>query len=830
MVTRYINIPVPISMSRKDFLAHPDRDRIKDGAWLSPVSYDYETHGRRGNAYAKQLVLIFLDLDDAGPIAKDILADPKSIIEALWPYNVAAWTTAKHTPEAPRLRIVVPSNPCDPSFLPRFVAMLADRLGLPADFKGRVESSTVSQPAYRPTSWAGEPFDSVLVARTDGLHADVADLPDEEDPVFGDLDAPRYGDPDADGSDLGLLSVPVQGITLDDVRDALKHVDPDCSRREWLEVCAALKHQFHQDEDAARQAYDLFVEWSERGTKFRGENDTYRMWKSLKPYPVKRLPVTVRTVFKMAREGGWNNIALATRLTTDVRSWIAECDDVDALMGEAPRRIAAMPVQNDMVESALISQLQKRVKELGGDAVERRSIAREIAKERRRESAAKQEERLKEEMPGWLRPFAYVSCDNKFYNFGRGKFLGPEAFNLTHGRDMMPEDGAEQPANGKPVISPVDYALHIVQIPVVYEVMYCPLYSGEDPFFEWEGHTYLNLYNPLSVPVADPEWSEEAGRLFFEHGLILTGDPYLANLLCDYCAASVQFPGRKIRWAFCIQSAEGVGKNMLGEIMRGVLGKVNAGVVSSAVLKSEWNDWWPVRMFQILNEVHFPGEQRERIMNGLKPLVTDDVITINKRNTSADVMRPNFTNCIAFTNHRDALHLKGTNRRWCVVFSPLQREDEVRRLRESGHFDRLAVLAGERAGALRYWLLKRQIAADFPWHGPPPQTKHTQAVIEESKNELQVAIEDALESGNPYFGQDIVSVNHLHASLPSPLLRRAAKVTHYLALLGFERAERAYINGDRATIWVNPDNYDPMFGAPAEIIRQRLELRGDISL
>lgn len=834
---RYISTPVPLPYTRAEFLAHPDRDKVKDCAFLSPVSYPYEESGPRKLTNAEKLLLAFLDIDeDPRPeyydIVRDLASDPKAILEALYPLNTAVWTSAKHTEKNPRLKICVELTPCDPAELPRIIRHLAARLGLPQDFKGVAESSRPSQGQYRPVIWKGEPFSAVLATRTNGVALEVGDIPEEAPEDLCDFLGERPGFTHGETPEAGLVlaHLPVAGVeSVDQIRDVFEHLDADCTRMEWLHVAAALRHQFGHDPAQAEEAYDLFVEWSAQGTKFRGTNDTAKMWRSLRAYPEGRAPVTMRSLFKRAQDAGWDGGTIARREKESVTAWITACEDAEELMRAGPANIAAMAVRNAMVEDYLITAIQKRIKELTGDRIEKRAICLEIVRERKRERVKAAEADKRPDMPNWLRPFCYVASTREYFDFGTGIGLSPGAFDDYFSRELMPPDPADQPADGKPVCLPTNFARNLIRIPQVYERMYCPLHGGEDPFFEWEGRVYLNTYNPLSVPVADPEHAEEAGALFCEHIAQLVGEPELREVVLDYLAAPVQFPGRKMPWAPCLQSAEGVGKNFLAEIMGAVLGEVNVKVVTSEVQRSQWNDWWCESLFNVLNEIHHPGEMREKSMNLLKPMISDPVITINKRNTTAACRVPNFTNAIGFTNYHDALHLKESSRRWMMIMSPIQTAEDVARLKDSGHFDRVAILKKEWAPALRYWLLKRKIAPDFPWHGPPPTTKYTRAVIEGSKNPLQEAIEDTLEDGDPLFGWDVLSQAHLSGALSPEAKRNAAKLGHYLTLLGFERLpERPKIGGLRTYLWVHRENYNAMLGEPLELLEWRLREHGEV--
>jgi hypothetical protein len=827
LVERFINNPAPLPYTRKEFFALPVevQNEKKDGPWISPCGYPYDEEGARGNAHATSLQLLCCDIDEGG-FAKDLHDDPKAILEHLWPYDAVVYTTAKSTPEAPRLRIVVPiEEGCPIENLPRIARHVLGRLGAPKTFKGLTETTTASQPAYRPVRFKGEPFTAVLASRTNGISLDVDCLPPEEDEF---LDERSFAHGETGSDSLGLTHLPIPGIeSVDDVREMFEHLDPDCSRIDWLRAAASLLHQFGYDEEQARAAYDLFVEWSSNGSKFRGENDTYKMWKSLRPYPQGRDPVTLRSLFKRAMDAGWDGGKVAKREKDSLEAWIAGCDDAEDLMRTGPARIAAMAVVNEIVTDAMVMAIKRRLKELTGDNLEKRAIYKEVARERKRGRA----ERKKDlpATPVWLLPFFYVATEDVFYDYGRGVSIKPEAFNRMNMKELLPEDPADRPANGRPAIMPVEYALNEVQIQVVYEMMYCPLHGGEDPVFTWNGHPYLNTYNPMLVPVPDPARADLAGRMFLKHLEVVFGEKW-APFVADYLAVSVQFPGRKVPWAFCCQSAEGVGKGFLADIMRAVLGHPNVQLISPEVQRSQWNDWWRNSLFNFLNEIHYPGEMRERVMNMLKPLVSDPIITINKRHTTADCRYPNFANCMGFTNYRDALHLKDTTRRWCFIVSPIQSAKDVLNLRDSGHFHRMAPLKDELGPALRYWLLKRKIADDFPWHGPAPLSKDTLALIEESKSPLQVAIEDLLADNDPLYSEDVISAAHLSAALPRDLKRNAAKLSHYLTVMGYERAsdQRVRLGGVRTTLWAHREKFVPFLGSAEDVIRARLEVEGGL--
>ena len=827
LVERYINVPVAFPMTHAEFMANPERDSIKDGPWLSAVTYPYD-EGRRGNEFAEKLCLLTIDID-GGEDAKAFAASPSSVLEHLWPLNVAVYTTAKSTPDAPRLRIIVDVADCPPELLPRFITLIVKRLGLPPDFKGITESRILSQPAFRPAQWSNEPFTAVLATRTDGVALTEADLPDEDEEVEELLGPRTFAcKPGLLDDSLGLAFLPVAGLSVDDLREALEAIDPDCDYHTWTAVCCSLRHQFTVEEDAAA-AFDLFNLWSANGSKYRGEKATYAKWSSFQPYARSGAPITVRSLLKTALDTGWTGGKLAVKLKDDIASWIDACDDADVLMAEGPKKLANMPLQSEVVLDNLVCALQSRIKDITNNRIEKRSILKEVARERKRTKADKSEQNGN--MPGWLRPICFIATKNVYHNFGTGVAICPAAFDTVYSVELMPKDGAEVPANGRPIMLPTAYATNVIKIPRVDEALYYPLHSGEDPFFELDGRLYLNTYNPLSVPVPDPENSDAAGALFTRHVETVVGKGEHSERVLDYLSLQIKFPGVKIPWAPLIQSAEGVGKGFIGRVMMAVMGPPNVKVVMPGTLTQTWNDWWGDCAFIVLDEIHIPGEHRERVMNSLKQLITDPIITINQRHVSANCRAHNWINCIGFTNFHDATHMKDSDRRWYILCSPLQTKAHVLALTDSGHFNRVEILANEWAPALRHWMLKRKISPDFPHHGPAPLTKWRQAVIEESKNPVQQKVEDMLRGTDPAIQPDIVAVDAVVAALPRHLTSQGHRITHYLTLLGFENAmQRADLNGGQSPVWVNNDQWDDGLGSPAEELTRRIAARGDLSL
>lgn len=814
LVERYVNIPVQLPFTRKDFNSWDvdTRDKRKDGAFICAATYDYENEGPRNDHAATFTRLVVLDLDE-GDFVKDFFESPEAIAAHLHPLNFAAWTTAKHRASAPRLKIMVDVEASHPGLHRRMVNHVCNLLGLPERFKGRRESSVLSQPQYRPVAFKGEAFGAVLGSRTDGVALTEADLPPEteDETVLDDRTFACDGPEDLDA--MGLSFLPVAGLTVEDIREPLLALDPDVEYKVWIEVASALRHQF-TDEDDARQAYELFDEWSSAGSKYKGEDDTYCKWKSFRPYAKGRAPVTIRTLFHYATKlGGWENTKLASKVKTSFLEWLEQCEDGDELMGEGAKRIAAMPFRNEVVEEALIVAWRSRLKKVTGSSLNVIALKKEVNKTRKRENAEKEALKGENNCPSWLRPVSYIGTENVFYNFGTGVRLSPVAFDNMFSAELMPKDGGEIPANGKPVMAPSAFALNIQKIPRVDETIYYPLHQGEDPFFEHNGRLYLNIYNKYSAPIPDSDHGGRAMDLLNQLLGAMIEEEDLIKLFIDYHAYMVQNPGKKVRWSFLIQSAEGAGKGFFSKVMRGVLGGPNVKVVSPEVLSSQWNDWAKDALYIVLEEIHIPGERREKVTNAIKQVITDDVITINKRHVSAQCDVPNFATLIGFTNYKDALHLKDSSRRWCVIFSKLQTKKQVEALTATGHFEDLEwLLSPEGAAGLRYALMTWNISGGFPINGPAPHTAYRDAVVHSSRSRLEIAIEDAIaRKADIHINERYIFEPSMH-SLMALKTGDTSYVGTTLNMLGYNRVGYVDLNGVRGGLWATaefPTGRDP---------------------
>jgi len=77
-------------------------------------------------------------------------------------------------------------------------------------------------------------------------------------------------------------------------------LDPDMTYCEWYRVAAGM-FNFSKDTESA---YELFDAWSSKGRKYKGQTDTLKLWRSLRPDHPK--PVKIATLRLLVEEAGYD--------------------------------------------------------------------------------------------------------------------------------------------------------------------------------------------------------------------------------------------------------------------------------------------------------------------------------------------------------------------------------------------------------------------------------------------------------------------------------------------------------------------------------------------
>ena len=785
LVGQFIGQPVAIPLTRAAMFALPEKaqNEAKKTSYLVPAVFKASPSPRQTGS-ATHCNLLFVDIDDGAEAARILKAGPATLLGDL---AAVVWHTARSTPDKPRLRVMVSTDAVPVAAYAQTVTALAGLLGMNTL---NHESKVAVQPMYVPITYTDDTTSPVIYAKPDGTHFDHATLAALE-PC-----RPVAAPDDADVGDIEYLRAPIEDLTPDEIADALTKVDSSCSMQQWVEVGMGLKHQF------GAAGLSLWDEWSKASDKYPGHEVLERRWDSLKAAPADRVPVTVRSVIHAAVEGGWNNRTLTTRLFETARDWIkSDTRSSEELLDQGAKRIAKLDAMVGTIEQKiLIADLHGATKARGLRGPTVQDLSREV--KRLTQSA----NRAATSAPPWTVGIVFLTAPNLFYRYLDRRKMRSEVIDLIY-QSPDPERSARQ------------YLVHDVGIPVVENLRYAP--HEKRRLFTVNNTPYLNTYIPPTTQ-ADPTQALDAAALWAEHAINLMGVDYWITLT-DWLAYQVQHPGKKIRWAPVIQSAVGGGKGLIAHVATLVLGSTNVQrLAAEHVMEGSHNGWAAGSQLTALDEVRVVGQNRHRVMDKLKPCISDDTISV--RQLYEPVMTvDNITNYILFTNYHDSLAVHDEDRRYFVVNSPLKDRQTIVNL-GADYFDRMYSEMTRLAGGLRAFFEQWKISRTFGAEGRAPVTPFLHALAQQTASPLARAVAEVLQDEpTPLVRGDLVSLTELRHALPITRLPAFTDQTLGSVLLGmgFTDLGRPLLNGVRHSLWTKRP------GLPADSVRQaiiRLEL------
>lgn len=840
LVKKHLETAFPLSISRHAYqllASRQEKLNAKDSPYLTACTFRIDNTARTADKSTGLCNLIFLDIDDAGDAAP-LVNRPENMRRVLGAWNFAAYTTASSTKKAPRLRVVVDADELPFADHSKAVRHIAALLGVKEVTK---ESLVPNQPMILPSVFEDQDPDTehpLVITHLKGRpynSSDVAEVTIEKSQnlsVKGLLPTEGFhGAGEDDG--LEFLRAPLDGVTLNMVRDAVIALNPNCSYHQWLDVACALKHQFGHTE-FADDAYSLFDEWSARASpeKYVGPEDTLRQWNAVKPSPKGKVPVTIRTVIKLASEAGWNAGPVKEVCFKTVQAWIEnEAKTTHDLSCTALEKIATLPLLTAVEENMLLSLIKNKLKSSFGESVSSVALQKDLKRARDRKERAK-ESSTEKEIPAWARGWAFITSDEKFFKPTSHQKLTPSALDNAYSRFLLPT--AEQLIiKGKdatpgeltnPTVFPSKYLLNDVQCLVCDDYDYDPANPKSVYTEDLDGGRRVNTYRRTYCK-ADSSQKMRAKALLDKHLANLIKEDEYRRVLIDFIAYMVQFPGHKIRWSIIIQGAEGCGKTFLAKLLANILGEDNVKHINNDAIRSQWNDWAYGAQAIVVGEVRVHGHNRHDVMNRLKEAITDDRITITQRNRDARTVR-NVTNYIMFTNFHDALALTDSSRRYFVIKSPLQTPEQVLALGEN-YFDELFNGLAEYPGGFRAFFEDWEISDDFEPEGRAPVTKYLGEMIEDSADQLTATIRDMIrESSHPLVAEDMIAQATLKEALEAEGVRESMQyITRMLRDSNFVRVHgRPKIGGVPQYIWVKSGKFEGL--SPNDlfnIARSRLE-------
>ena len=741
-----------------------------------------EARGRASNV--KMRTIATLDYDDLpGLTLNDIESQLTLWLDSAW----VAYSTFRHTPDAPRIRVFVPlSRPVGPVEYAALVDKIADDLGLgKPDSCSKVMAQIFFLASHQPgvMPWSASEAGSFLDVDSMGL--DV-----EEDSEIS-----------ADG-DMSLeLAVAAQPLDLtEDAVDAILEAYPatDLDHGAWLDVGMALSHQY----GGRAEGFNRWRKWSEKDLHYKNDwVDEKNLavlrtrYKSMRGNLIK--PLTLATIIKRIKDaGGSVELAPGGEVSTglddeaatvsDAASWSAFKTRVQGLNDNA------LPADR---RAMLASIVHARWGKGAGVSLS------EVKKALKRPKA----ERVVETVtaPPWIDNWVYAEADCLFVNKSLANYgIRREAFRAKY--DRMPEVAAMD-------TDAATFALTMVKIPTVVRPMYWP---GQPQMFETEGLSHVNSYHNSGIPPADviDDDGQAAVDLFLAHVENTIGEPREREILLDFMSYVYRHPGQRVRWGLLLWGIEGNGKTYFWKIMQLLLGR-NATLVNTSMIERPFTDWAVGARLIGIEEVRISGTSKWKILDQLKPMISNDTIAVEPKGLSR-YHAPNFASYLLTTNHHDAVPVTDNDRRYCIIFTRQRDQDDL--FEQHGgveatgrYFTKLFAETERRADAIGRFLLDRPISSEFEPNGRAPITAGLAEMRGANVSDDKQIIDDALEDyASPIVNKHILDITHLNKQalmdgIDMPTNRTLSNILRDLGMRPVDQ-KRVKIKGMYHFVWFRP--------------------------
>lgn len=640
-----------------------------------------------------------------------------------------AYTTFRHTPEAPRFRLFVPlSRAVSPTEYKSIVDDIHNAVGLDGM---DACSYTINQIMFLASHrngvhpWAlsqdGEPW------QVAGREAGQVVRLDTKEETF-DLDiavASMPLDLSPDAVAMLLESKPAEGLDYD----------------AWLRVGMAIYHQ------TEGQGFDEWMRWSAKSSK----HDPRYMRRKWQSFGGHANPVTMASI--IAEAGGARSVSVSAESAVAL-SLEEEAEAVADRESYAAFKQRVQALNEVQLPPDIRGRLASIVHEVYArdEKMSLRDVKSSFKPMKKRTPASGGEE-----TPGWLEPWVYAEADCVFVNSDVPEYaIKREAFRARF--DRMPEPTALD-------TDAATFALNIAQIPTVVRPMYWP---GQERLFETEGKTMINSYYPSGKEPATvlDEDGQRVVDLFMGHVRNTIDDEREGNLLIDFMAYVYRNPAHRVRWGMLLWGIEGNGKTYFWTIMQDLLGK-NARTITTSMIERPFNDWAVGTRLVGIEEIRISGTNKWRILDQLKPMISNDTIAVEPKGATS-YHAPNFASYLMTTNHQDAVPMSDNDRRYCVIFTRHLSERDLfaqhgGRDGVAAYFHTLFTETRQRIDAIGRFLLDWQISDDFDPHGRAPITRGITAMRAANVSDDRLAVEEAIED----YACDIVSermvdVTHLN--------------------------------------------------------------------
>lgn len=481
--------------------------------------------------------------------------------------------------------------------------------------------------------------------------------------------------------------------------------------------------------------------------------------------------------------------ATAEQVLAKVKRILARAESLNDLENRL-EKIRSLPTTDfrDLHRDLVAPDVQRKFQELTGEKITK-TVARKMLSPTI-ENLRAQAEGL--ELPKWLKPWVYLSQDNKFLHMDTKELLPKEGFNARFAKEAADYAGSNNLGVAK--LSAADLAWSVFEVPKPYTTRYLPGGAG---LFEEDGALFANSYKPAIVESGGYKGSEGVKMLKrLLEDLFPVKDH--RQMVMDFLVHCVRFPEKKLNYAILVKGAENEGKSLLADLVAKLLGDSNCSVINSDILREKYNGWAHEKLFCTVEEVKVPGLEVEAVLNKLKPVITNGKIPIRKMQKDSTRER-NFCNLYLTTNDDDALRMQVDNTRYLVLFTRFRKNEEVsdwhahlKKVEGVVYVRQLWEHIQYRPAQFLEAFAKYQFSEFYDPEGRAPMTIFKRIMAEDNKTEEHALLEDLLaDKTTPGITGDILIWNAFRAILDAnglaPFIKNSG-VGKFLKPLGFVKA------------------------------------------
>jgi len=709
---------------------------IRRAAIVGGVRQD-ETAGRAENVTTR--TVLTLDYDDFP--AETNLEEIEFALEMALDCAFVAYSTFRHTPDAPRIRVMAPfSRVVTADEYPLIVDAVAKMVGL----KGMDSCSKVIGQIMFLASNHTDVSPWSMTSGSGVLDVDALGV------EFGGITRTEDDSPDIFDLDLAFASQPLD-LSDGDVAQLLENYPSDSLDYDgWAKVGMAIAHQYECSEDG----YKIWVEWSKLDTERFKQREMRTKWRS---FGGRTNPITMASIIKAAGglSGGALSISATSETAMTLRDEAQGVSDMASYSTFKKRVVSLSTVQLPQdIRSVLAAEVHKAFGK--GEGMGLRDIKTAFSPPKNARPVGGELENT----PSWLAPWIYYELDNEFVNTIHPEYrINSRAFDAKFSR-MAEAASAEMPAS--------IFAISRCEVPTVSRLYFMP--DTEDMITERDGLTVLNTYRRGGVTpceVLDDE-GQEAVDLFLAHIKNTFSDEREQTILLDWMAHVYVNAGQRVNWAMLIWGVEGNGKTIFFNILQCLIGSVNTKDISPSAINSQYNDWAAGGIVGCVEEIRIAGSNKWQILDSMKPAISNDTLAIHPKGKAMFGNAPNHCSYMMTTNHSDAVPMSQNDRRFCVLFS--RQEDKEALFNQHGgeagtsaYFKKLfGLVVGKRSDAIARFLLDYKISDDFDYKGRAPKTYGLEQMREANVSEDVASIRALLEDhGSAVMNDKMICVTEL---------------------------------------------------------------------